>query len=282
MAPDWSVAAYEFSSDLLGLLEGSESSAMIHLSLDDVGNCNTDGMCAAVGYVAYKKQWDVFNWAWQKTLKDMSLPFLHTSEFLYKYLRVGVNSPTDEEIYKSLSPFIDIIHRYITVPKLGFGVCVITKCDDYDKLTKAEKAYVRAPDLNSFEMAIGLACRKVKDELSDENTMAIQMDEAPNAPILYKRYQTLKAENDTLKSYLGAICFTDDKKHYPIQAADMLGHLTLRAWRNLTQDKDWPVAFKELIAPNGTSNVIRAIYDLERLQTLAAMRKKIDDRMAIA
>src|SRR5271154_1879860 len=97
----------ESSSSLMDILEGFESSdSMIHETLDDIGTCGQDGMSATVGYVAYRNNWDSFNWAWKRTLKAMSIESLHTSEFLYKYLRVGDHGPTDEEIYSCLAPFI--------------------------------------------------------------------------------------------------------------------------------------------------------------------------------
>jgi hypothetical protein len=41
---------------------------------------------------------------------------------------------------------------------------------------------------------------------------------------LYDRYLYLKRENETMKKYLGAICFADHKRHPLVQAADMLAH----------------------------------------------------------
>lgn len=272
--------SYAFSCGLLDMLDGYSEDPLIHATLDDVGTCGNDGMCAVVGYVAYKPCWDMFNSAWKRVREGMGLEYLHTSEYLYKYLRVGDHSPTDDEVYKCLEPFITVIHNQLIRPGAGFGVSVITRCDAYEQLTADERRYIRPPDMHSFEMAVGLACKQVKYELSDENTIAVQMDEAQTAPALYERYQAMKRENDTLKSYLGAICFADDTKHQPVQAADMLGHLTLRAWRSHQADEDSPPsAYRNLIAPEGRGSVHRIVYGIKALRRVAQMRKERADRM---
>ncbi len=274
--------AFDFSCGLLGMLESYGGKApLIHATLDDVGTCGNDGMCAVVGYVAYRPQWESFNFAWRQTLRELGLSYLHASEYIYRYLRVGDHPPTDGEIYKCLTPFINIVNLNLTQPRRGFGMVVVTRCSAYEQLTTDEKKYVRPPELNSFELAIGLACLRVKDELSEENTIAVQMDESQNATTLYVRYQALKQENDTLKNYLGAICFADDKIHWPVQAADMLGHLALRAWRNHEQQKAWPIAFRNLIRPTGDVNTVSLICGIDFLRGLAKMRKDRNDRMAM-
>lgn len=97
--------AGDFSSDLLGMMSPEEpNEGMIHATLDDVGTCGNDGMSAVVGYVAYKPKWDNFNWAWKKTLTDFSIDYLHTSEYLFRYPRVGDGPPTDAKIFVSWTP----------------------------------------------------------------------------------------------------------------------------------------------------------------------------------
>jgi len=254
---------------------------MIHATLDDVGTCGNDGMAAVVGYVAYKANWDLFNSIWKPRREALGLDYLHTSEFLRKYAWFGKVEPTDDDIYKCLKPFIDTVHMSLTQPERGFGVCVVTMCDAYNALSREEKKVVPEPELNSFELAIGLSALQVKNELTEENTLAVQMDESQNAPALLKRYTLLKAENDTLKRFLGAICFADDKLHQPVQASDMLGYLTLRAWRNYLAGKEWPTAFRNLVAPEGRRNVASVVYDEKKLKGLAQMRLDLKDRMAM-
>lgn len=257
-------------------------SDMIHETLDDVGTCEKDGIVATVGYVAYKQNWDAFNWAWSRALKAIGLGHLHTSEYLYKYLRVGDHSPTDDEIFHCLSPFIKIIvERLLNPPRTGFGVCIITRCEAYEQLSEEEREYIREPELNSFELAVGLGCMKVQRELTLQNSIAVQMDESHSVPRLYGSYELMKRENELLKKFLGAICFADDKLHPPIQAADLLGCLTLRAWKAFHANQEWPTAFKRLISPGDAINVVPIICGSEFLKGLADMRRKRNDRAAM-
>src|SRR5262249_9818112 len=150
----------DFSNGLLSLLDSQEEIPLIHATLDDFGN-KADGISAVAGYVAYREQWSDFNWAWKKTLKDFGLEYLHASEFIYSYMRGSGNPPTDEEVFKALDPFIDIIHRYLIEPQTGLGICVIVKCSDYEQLSDKEKKFVREPEVTSFELAVGLAAMHV-------------------------------------------------------------------------------------------------------------------------
>jgi hypothetical protein len=272
-----------FSSELMSMLESSESEIeMIHETLDDVGTCEQDGMCAVVGYVAYRPNWDNFNFAWKRTLAAIGIDYLHTSEYLYKYLRVGDHAPTDEETFNCLAPFIKVVQEQLLNPGTGFGVCVISRYDAYDQLTEEEKKFVRPPEFNSFELAIGLGCMRVQKELAKENTIAVQMDETQSAPELYKRYHAMKQESPIMKKYLGAICFTDDKLHQPVQAADMLGCLTLRAWRAFQAKKEWPLAFKALVCPTRSAvNVVPIVCGAEFLRGLVQLRQQKANRLAM-
>lgn len=154
-----------------------------------------------MGYVAPKAQWDSFNWKWEQALRSRSLDYLHTSHYL-ESLKLYRDSP-DVDVYKALEPFIAVIQSEI-INSAGFGVCAITECAAWDALSNDEKKWIRAPELNSFETAIGFACIRVGPYLSRSNPIAIQMDESVNAAELYERYRILKQQNQTYRESLGA------------------------------------------------------------------------------
>jgi hypothetical protein len=264
------------------MLEGTdEMIVQIHATLDDVGNCRKDGMNAVVGYVGYKSEWNKFNWRWMMTLQELKgEPFLHTSKYLNKfYLSDGCI--TDDDIARILAPFIAAV-RETLLDGGALPVCVITECDAYDRLTEQEKKYIRPPDEHSFEVAVMLAARALRNPLHLSDSISIQMDEAENAPRLYSRYAAMKSENDELKAHLGAICFCDDKKHPPVQAADMLGNVVLKTWRKINSNGPLPKAFQELTTLNGaTIGGCMIHFDLPGLQRLAEVRKQRAERMSI-
>lgn len=273
---EWRDRILDFSN---GLMESLESLAapritMIHATFDDVGKRHEDGMCAVVGWVAYREQWNTFNWQWMKVLEQHGLGYLHTAEFLNKFPVIGDAPLSDDEVYRILQPFTDVIHGNITVSgNRGFGVCVITECAAYDALDADEKRVIKKPELHSFEMAVGLAFRYIRDELHGNNLMALQFDESEDAARLYSCYKQLKEKNPTLRNFMSGICFVDDKKHPPMQAADLLGNLTLKGWRRWKRDGELPAALRNLVYPKASGQTLTCIvYNLERLKTLAKMR----------
>jgi hypothetical protein len=276
----------DLSGELMGLLEGIVQRGMIamfHATYDDVGNCNTDGMRSVVGYVATKAQWDYFNGRWQRVLDDLKLDFLHTAKYLNSFPLVGGSGITDDDVYRILEPFIQVVRDVILQDRESFAVAVLTQCAAYEQLTDREKKVIRPPDLNSFELAVGLSCFELKNKLSLSNPIAVQLDESDDAPRFLERYVALKRENDSLREYLGAICFADDKKLRSIQAADMLANVWLKGWRSYHEGKDMPRALRELIFMDGKSgrSISHRICGLEMLRGLAEMRMDLKDRMAM-
>lgn len=272
--------AIDCSSGLLAMLEGIYGSPMVHATLDDVGTKDRDGISAVVGYVTYSEQWRKFNWRWKITLEQLKVPYLHTTEHLNKFPLIGGSGLTDDDVYTILTPFIAAVREHL-IDGGAFGVSVITEWDAYEKLTDTEKKFIRPPDVHSFEMAIGLAAKRMSNVLDPDNCMSVQLDESHDAPKYFAAYEIMKARNETLRRYLSALCFCDDKLHPPVQAADMLGNLLLKAWRSYKANGGWPKAFKELVLPEGRTNVKQLVYDFDALKELARMRMDAHDRMAI-
>lgn len=246
---------------------------MVHATLDDVGKCEEDGMCAVVGYVATKQQWTDFNRYWVSILGAHGLQFLHTTDHL-QIPNLDGRKLSEVDVYRTLSPFISVVNEHLTKDNEGFGICVVTECDAYESLTAEEKTVIRKPEVHSFEMAVGLAAINIRNYLASGGIMALQFDETRDAPKLYGRYRWIKEKNESLRNSLSGICFIDDKRHPPIQAADMLGNLVLKGWRRWKAGGDMPLALRSLAFPGGLENrnVLSLIYTTERLKELAAMR----------
>lgn len=272
------------SSGLMGMLDDCgqprERRPMVHATFDDVGTREKDGMSAVVGYVAYRETWHKFNFRWRVTLAQLNMPYLHTSTYLHGFPLIGGDGMTDDDVHRILLPFTSAIREQL-IDDGAFGVSVVTEWDGYEGLTDKEKKFIRPPDIHSFEMAISLAYRNMSNAFDVDNCMAIQMDESHDVPKLYKSYEVFKSKNPVVRNYLGAICFCDDKLHAPIQAADLLGNLLLKAWRSYKLDGSWPKAFRELAIPDGRPNVVQVVYDYSSLKNLAAKRMAETDRMAI-
>lgn len=272
----WRDNVLEFSDGLMATLDDIAVNRIttIHATLDDVGKREQDGMCAVVGYVATRQSWYDFNRAWLAALAGYGLQYLHTTDFL-RVPNVDGSKLSDGDIYGSLSPFISVINTHITSDKdAGFGVCVVTEYDAYDSLTDREKTVIRKPEVHSFEMAVGLAGSNLKQFLQSGGLIALQFDETKDAAKLYNSYRWIKEKNDSLRNTLSGICFVDDKRHPPMQAADMLGNLTLKAWRKWKAGTDMPLAMRALALPGGLENrnVLSIIYTKEKLKRLASMR----------
>ena len=254
------------------------SMVQIHSTLDDVGNPD-DGVAIVVGYVAYSEVWKKFNWRWMMTTEQLGRPFLHTAKYLHDFW-LSDKSLTDEDICLILAPFIEAVKGTL-LAEGAIPICSITDYSAYGQLTENEQKYIRPPKENSFEIAVALSCRVLRHPLHISDFISVQMDESDDAPNLYSRYEALKRENKEFKAHLGGICFCDDQKHPPVQAADMLGNVMLKSFRAFESGKKMPRALEELTAVNGKSALIMQRYNLDQLQRLAEWRRQRKDRMQV-
>jgi hypothetical protein len=262
-------ACVEFSCDLFDFLDGYRSAGsmmQIHATLDDVGN-DKDGISAIVGYVAYSDDWKKFNWRWGICLEQLKRPFIHTAKYLREFW-LSDHEITDEDICVILAPFIETIKATL-LAEGAIPLCIITDHSAYDGLTEQEKKFIRPPEENSFEIALALSSRVLRNRFHISDHASIQMDESHNAPNLYARYEAMKRESEEFKAHLGALCFCDDEKHAPVQAADMLGNIMLKSFRKFEAGKELPRAMREL---TGNGKLILQRYTLDSLQSLANIR----------
>jgi hypothetical protein len=272
--------ALSFSSDLMGMLDSMddkmspEGRLVFHCTLDDIGTCEADGVRGCVGYVGQKAQWDRFNSQWDTVLNGFGLDYLHTSKFLHDTNLIGPSKNEGDDLL-ILEPFINVARRHL-LDQNGFGIVVITDCAGYKALTDTEKKVIRPPLRHSFEILIGAACREISPDLSRANPIAFEVDETdvPKTALeLLESFIYLKKQNEQYRASLGALCFVDDKMLRAAQAADMLGNLALKGWRNRQTTGHWPPALRAAVSrTDGTLAVKAIIHDGGTLKRIAANR----------
>jgi hypothetical protein len=262
-----------------GLARTSSPVIQIHATLDDVGGCAKDGMSAVVGYVAYSEDWKSFNGRWLFTLAQLEMEQLHTAHYLNEFPLVG-GRLDDDAICLILAPFIEAVKSTL-LARGAVPICVITDCDAYEQLTEKEKKFVRPPEENSFEAAVLHSIRALGSSFQISDAVSIQMDESANVPRLYARYQWMKQNYEEFRARVGAICFLDDKRHPPVQAADMLGNVLLKTWRIAGSEAPMPRAMRELTFVDGTPQLQLIHFDVHNLRVLAHKRMQMGDKMTV-
>lgn len=252
----------------------------IHATLDDVGNCKKDGISAVAGYVAYSDVWKKFNWRWMMSLQQLSMESLHTAKYLHDFPLIG-GKLDDDAICLILAPFIEAVKETL-IGEGAYPVSVITECGAYELLTDKEKKYVRPPDEHSFEMAVMLSANALRSPIHISDSISVQMDESDNADALYKRYRAMKAASKEYRDHLSSICFCDDNRHPPVQAADMLANVLLKMWRGVHTDGPLPRSFSQLATMrDGKLPQTHLYFNEERLKLLAASRMQQKEKLGL-
>jgi hypothetical protein len=283
VSPVFAPPSSEFSDGIFDMLEGypgrGKPVIQIHATLDDVGTCGNDGMCAVVGYVAYSEDWKAFNGRWLYTLAELKMEQLHTAHYLNQFPLVGGNLD-DDTVCLILAPFIETVKQTL-LARGAVPICVATDCEAYEQLSQSEKKFIRPPDEHSFEVAVLHSIRAMGSSFQITDAISIQMDESSNVPRLYSRYEYMKRQHAELKAHLGAICFLDDKRHPPVQAADMLGNIVLKSSKAFMAGLPLPRSMQELTFVNGVSKFQLIHFDGPKLKSLAQSRMKLGDKMAV-
>jgi hypothetical protein len=91
----------------------------------------------------------------------------------------------------------------------------------------------------------------------------------------------MKQHDEELKTHLGAICFLDDRRHPPIQAADMLGNVLLKTWRKFESGESLPRALRELTFAGSAPRLQLIHFDAHNLRVLARKRMQVGDKIAV-
>jgi hypothetical protein len=178
---------------------------ILHGCFDESGKWQDSKFLAFAGYVSWIDVWNVFASEWQAQLVKHGLKSLHT------------NAEKRPEVLLDFARIIKS-HRL-------FGVCTAIDTSAYRSLPSSDRRLIRyAPKALAFYLTI----KSVVDrpDMDEHHLGLICDDDQEYSMECYKILNRVRNSDSRIKEKVFSICFADDKKYSPLQAADLLAYLT--------------------------------------------------------
>jgi hypothetical protein len=177
-----------------------------------------DGRICLCGFVCDGEHWSIFEKEWFALLKKHSFTVIHMSEF---YSQCQKRGWSDEKANEVLTEFVDKIRERV---QFAFGIAVEGKHFRH-KFKIAGK-----PPKDPKRFYTHRLLKRMRNAFVDSGfplSVAITFDEDEEFSIdCYKIISRLRRDHSDIRELVVSISFAVDDVFTPLQAADILAHLT--------------------------------------------------------
>ncbi len=177
-----------------------------------------DGRICLCGFVCDGEHWNIFENEWFALLKKHGFTAIHMSEF---YSQCQLRGWSDTKAHEVLTEFVDKIRERV---QLAFGISVEGKYFRH----KFEIAGKPPKDPKRFYTHRLL--KRMRNAFVDSGyplAVAITFDEDEEFSIdCYRIISRLRRDHSDIRELIVSIGFAVDEVFTPLQAADLLAHLT--------------------------------------------------------
>ncbi len=199
--------------------------------LDDSKDQRQTDFLVSAGFVGTIQDWRPVRVAWSSRLKANGMAYFKTSE--YKMLKGEFSqfrkyaSPTGRDKAKNVrTDLIGILRQFPEIQGIGVSVAL----DDYRKVCARPEAsgiLVGKPYHRALEGVFLETVKYVRSLPGENNVVAFIHDDGPDFNELHDLYKSFKQKNPKTAKYMVGFQPLDDKKHPPLQAADMMANYAL-------------------------------------------------------
>jgi hypothetical protein len=201
--------------------------AILHLCLDESGKFRDSDYVSFCGYVSYAHDWEAFSQDWMSALLSEGLSVLHTTDAYrfngdeWKAKKAAWGTDAEAERDALLLRFAAIVNKHA-------GPCVGAAVDaaHYRKMASDFRKRLTNPHYLGFEQVV----REVvglSNVAGQQHTIGLIVDDEEEYSIeCYRLLTKLKLRNPDMRNRLTSLCFANDNTYPPLQAADLLAHVT--------------------------------------------------------
>jgi hypothetical protein len=200
--------------------------------LDDSKDQNQSQMVISAGFFATKEDWGRLRSAWTTALRKEGIDYFKTSEYKmlegqFKQFKTAAYPPPKgrQKATEIRSVLLQILKGVPGIQGVGVGIPI----HDYDKVCSRPEAddffpadpYRRALEGVLFETV------KAARQKSGNHMVTFIHDDGENCDVLRNYYNQFKLANPKTAKFMAGFQSLDDKKHPPLQLADMVANRSL-------------------------------------------------------
>ena len=203
-----------------------------HLFLDDSKDANQSKMFVSAGFFAGRDDWGSLRTQWDRVLREAEIEYFKSSEYNHldgefaRFRTAAYPPPSGRNAAKEIKDRLQqLVKNHPSIR--GVGVFVIV--DDFNKVcAHSEAADVFPP--NPYHRALESVMFQTVKLISGRpgrNMVEFVHDEETDFPVLHQLYLEFRKLNPRTAKRIAAFGALSDKKHPPLQMADMIANNTL-------------------------------------------------------
>ena len=197
-------------------------------AFDESGKHNDCGHVVFGGFISTQEKWNEFTVEWNARLGRAGMRFLHTGELCDAY-RLCEGQAKRNEIETLIGDLTAVVCKYALE---GFVSHISVR--DFKKLDQTQRKKYKDPFYYAFESGIKSIMQSTT--LAPQNLALLVCDDSEEySSECLKAYRRLKVRENKIAERIPGICFSDDKRYPPLQAADMFAYSYRRSITNPTE-----------------------------------------------
>lgn len=203
--------------------------------LDDSKDQKQEQMIISAGFFAPDEAWQPLRLAWNKCLRHHGIDYFKTSEFrmlsgqFQKFKGIDYPRPSGSEAANEIR---GQLHHLLESAKGINGIGVAVPVADYDEVREMPEAkemgVFEGPIYHGALVAVITETLKAMRGFAGRNMAAFVHDVGNDFVELHAVYKGFMKTNPYWAKYSGGFQPLDDKKHPPLQAADMAANYALQ------------------------------------------------------
>ena len=206
---------------------------MVHYCyLDDSKYQNQTRLVVSAGFFGTQDQWGGLRTQWKRQIEQDGLSYFKTSEWkslsgeFARFKTADYPPPTGRDAANAIRERLhQVVKRFPRILGIGISIPVV----DYERVYSRPQAD-EVFNENPYVAALQGVFRKmveIMQRLPGRNMVAFVHDEGLDFPLLHDVYRELRKLNPVYAKYMGDFQPLDDKRHPPLQMADMVANLAL-------------------------------------------------------
>ena len=200
--------------------------------LDDSKDANQSKMFVSAGFLGDKDDWGSLRAQWDRVLRESEIEYFKSSEYNHldgefaRFRTAAYPPPSGRNAAKEIKDRLQqLVKNHPSIR--GVGVFVIV--EDFNKVcARPETTGVFPP--NPYHRALESVMFhtvKIISKIPGRNQVAFVHDEESDFAVLYQLYLEFKRLNPRTAKRMASFTPLSDKRHPPLQVADMIANNTL-------------------------------------------------------
>lgn len=219
----------------IGLLQPREFILILIGAFDESGKLDDTEHVSFAGFVAKPAKWEEFREEWRRLLRPHKIKYWKTCDAVHMNGGYARFRKREKDLRTLITKLAELICKYAIEAMSGS-----ISTSEFKQLSQDARKKLKDPQYCAFESCVRMLVSSAEVDPGDTFTLVCD-DSDEYAEHCLKLYTRLQKSTVISKRIVG-LCFADDKKYEPLQAADLLAFCERAERREEPPDAIWRCA----------------------------------------